>query len=332
MSEPRRARLSVTYEGKDITEQISLYIKSFVYTDVASGASDSVTIDLLDRDKKWMGVWHPSKSDGINVKIYLYNWNKQGTKTHFNCGHFTVDDLSYSGRPLECILGATSLPWHECFNSTKRTKTWKKVTIEEIAKEVASRSNLKLYYDAAKITIASIEQNRQEDCKFLYSVCEDYGLAMKIFSNKIVIFNEDAYERKKPVKTFSENDVLKWSYNTSIAGTYTGARVSYTSPKSSKTNIVKIGSGNRILDVNVSAASGADAELKGKARLNLENKKSTTMSVSIYPDHNIVASSCVKFVDFMHLSGVYYVDKVKHKIDANSNYTMDLELHYVGKE
>lgn len=330
MSSSRKAKISVHYKGKNITSQISPYIKGLSYTDVASGASDSLSLKLIDRDKKWMGDWHPSKGDAISAIIYLHNWDKPGTKKTFNCGTFTVDDLDYGGRPLYCNIGATSIPQHEAFHSSTRSKTWKKVTLHEVAKEIASRSGMKLYYEAEEISIASIEQSKQKDSEFLYSLCNDYGLAMKVFSNKLIIFNEETYEKKAPVVTIKESEVDDgWAYNTSLSGTYTGVKVSYTEPKSSKTHTVKIGSGSRILDVNVSASSAVDAEKKGKAKLREENKKATTMSFSIRANPKICSTSCIRLEEFRHLNGKYYVDKVKHDLNSDSKYDMKLNVHLV---
>ena len=89
MYNSRKAELSINYEGKNITNQIEQYIKSIVYTDVASGSSDTITLELIDRDKKWMGAWKPSKGDAIEVIIYLHNWDKPSSKKIFKCGTFT---------------------------------------------------------------------------------------------------------------------------------------------------------------------------------------------------------------------------------------------------
>lgn len=329
MSKPRKARVSVNYAGKNITQQIKSFIKSFTYNDVASGESDSISLELSDIDKKWMGAWLPSKGDRINAKTILYNWDADDTEKVFKCGDFLLDDLSFSGRPLACNIGAVSIPRNEAFNNQQRTKTWEKVTIEEIAKEIAKRANISLYYEASTISIGSIEQNNQTDCKFLYSICQDYGLAMKVYSNKICIFNEESYEKKKAVATISEDKMISWSYNTTITGTYTGATISYTDPTDDKERTVKIGSGSRILEINVSADSTADAEKKGIAKLNNENKKATTMTVTIKANTKIVASCNVQISGLGKLDGKYYVDKVRHRLSGSSSYNMTLTLRLV---
>lgn len=61
-------------------------------------------------------------------------------------------------------------------------------------------------------------------------LCEDYGLYIKVYFGKIIIYDIDRYESKKAVATYHINDFGDgWSYNTTLTGTYTGATIKYTS-------------------------------------------------------------------------------------------------------
>lgn len=54
MATARKTRLSVGYNGKNISQSIKPYIESFRYTDVASGESDAIDITLNDRSYLFM--------------------------------------------------------------------------------------------------------------------------------------------------------------------------------------------------------------------------------------------------------------------------------------
>ncbi len=329
MAKARRVEISTVYEGKNISGQINRYMKSFSYEDVASGASDSISINLRDDEKLWMGAWYPTKGDRIRNSITFVNWYKDNTKKALHCGSFQVDDLSFSGRPYTGTIKAVSVPQSSSFNTEERTKTWESVTVQQIAEEIANRAGIELYYEAGSISIKSIEQNAQTDCKFLYSLCQSYGLAMKVYSNKIIIFDEETYEKKKPALTIRETEMESWSFDTTIAGTYTGATFAFTDPNDEKEYIVDIGGGSRILTINVTADNIHDAELKGIAKLNNENKKDTTMSVTMMANPAIVAGITVQIVELGKLNGKYYVDKVRTKVAGGSKTTMTLTLHKV---
>ena len=53
---PRQAEVSLMYNGANASGQIAPYLNSFQYTDVAAGSSDKISIQINDRDHKWIGA------------------------------------------------------------------------------------------------------------------------------------------------------------------------------------------------------------------------------------------------------------------------------------
>lgn len=322
----KKTGTSIPALGEKIEKQAS----ALTYTDVASGQSDSVSISLFDIDKEWMGKYMPKKGASLGVKLQLINWNQEEKKESFNCGTFVLDDISFSGRPLSCVLGGVSVPAMDDFKSLPRTKTWEKTTIKDIASEIAKRAGVSLYYSGGSIRIQEVEQNKQTDSAFLYSLCEKYGLAMKVYNKKIVIFSIVAYEKKDAVLTLKEADLLSWDYNTTVDGTYTGVKLSYTDPDSDETISVTMGSSGRMYEINAQASSSYDAELQAAAKVNAANRKIETMNITIRANPKIVASHCVKIEGLGKINGKYYIDKVVHSI-GKSGYQMKLTLHKVQR-
>ena len=129
---PRRATVSMIYNGANATEQVAGYINSFEYTDVASGKSDSIRAVMNDRDKKWIGPWFPVKGDKLVPAIILHNWMAEGQIIQFPCGTFGVDDFSFSGGPIKMNLDAIALPTSTSFKTEDRTETYEKATLQQI--------------------------------------------------------------------------------------------------------------------------------------------------------------------------------------------------------
>lgn len=330
MEKARRAAVEVTYEGKDITTPINEYIENFTYEDIASGESDRISITLHDMDKQWMDAWMPDKGDRLSSYLALYNWDGDNTTDKLYCGEFELDEMSFSGRPLSCELGAVSIPRDEPFNTQLRTKTWENISIQQIAQEIADRASVELYYEADDIVIDILEQNETTDCAFLYSVCEDYGLAMKVYAYKIIIFDEEVYENRASVRTIDESDMSKWKYNSTMAGTYTGANVRYTDPNNEEEYMVIIGGGSRILEINESTDSIEDAERKGIAKLNNENKKAITLSITMKADISVLSGTCVDITGLgSRINGKFYVDEAKFTKSGNSACQTQLTMHRV---
>ena len=305
--------------------KIESQITAFDYTDVASGQSDSVSITMHDIGHEWMGSLMPIRGADIGAKIKASEW--EGLSS-FDCGTFILDDISFSGKPTNCVLGGVSVPAMDDFKSLPRTHTWEKATIEQIAAQIAQSAGVALCYDAPAVQIAEIEQNQQTDSAFLYQLCEKYGLALKVYNHKLVIFDIAAYEEKGAVVTFSEKDMEKWSYKTTVEGTYTGVNLNYTDPDTEDTINVSMGAQGRMYSMNTQASSRYDAELQAAAKVNQANRSIETMDVTIKPRSGIVASHCVNISGIGKIDGKYYVDKVKHSV-GSKGYTMALTLHKV---
>lgn len=329
---PRQTKVKIEFKKKKFKKKIDSYIESFSYTDSAVGESDSIDIRVSNRNKVWNTKWMPERGDIVTAQVLQKYWrdlNKKKKTLSLRCGTFYVDDITYAGRPLTCDIGAISCPIYEKFNTEEVTKTWENTTIQQIANEIAKAAGMAVHYDANTIQVATVEQNNQTNCSFLKSVCTDFGLLVKIYSNKIIILDEEKLENKKAVCSIEESKTIKWSYNETMSGTYTGAKFTYTNPDNDKTIQVSIGGGERIKTISVSANNIMEAQLKGIAAINNENKKSITASITMPADSRIYAGTNVNLKGFGKLNGKYFVEKVKHSI--GSGYTMTLTLRKVQK-
>ena len=150
---------------------------------------------------------------------------------------------------------------------------------------------------------------------------------MKIFNSKLVIYSEAKYEKKKAAFSVSEKEMLSWTYNDTVAGTYTGAKYSYQDPKSNKTIKVQVGKGSRWLTAQGEAGSKADAQKKAYAAVNNSNKDMTTIKFEIMANPKMIATACIKITGLQNINGKYFVTKVTHNI--GTKYTMSVEARKV---
>jgi hypothetical protein len=256
----------------------------------------------------------------MGASITMSNWSSEGDTQKISCGSFVIDDFSFSGTPIKLKLEALAIPADTSFKETQRTKTYENTTLENIGKEVAKRAGIKLYYEASKVSIEKVEQSEKDDCSFYNELVKLYGFAMKIYKNKIVVFNEATYEKKKSVATLTEESIEpNWSWNTKLRRTYSGAKYEYTNNDKNKTFTVKVGGGNRILKVTDAASTLAEAERITLAKINDANKSDTTMSVTVTKaNRKIIATSCVTISGFGKLDGKYYVEKVDWTIGGDA--------------
>lgn len=325
----RRAYVHAVYEGHDISELMNKYLENASFTDVASGESDSLSVTVRDDEHLWMDAWYPQKGDRIRALIKYKNWNRDDDITDVNMGHYQVDDVTLKGRPTTAMIGGAARPQNNAFANENRTKTWEATTVRQIAEQIAGVAGVPLQYLADDISVASIEQTDQTDCDFLYRLCQSYGLGVKIYEDKIHVFDEETIETGRVAGTYREDDLLSWSYNTTMAGTYTGAVFSFTDPDTEQDLKVTIGGGDRILNINITADNIKDAERKGIAKLNDTNKKATTLTISTRANPYMVAGLVMQIDGIGKASGKYYAERVVTKISGSGASTQMVTMRKV---
>ncbi|MCI2105400.1 MAG: hypothetical protein LKK00_01585 [Intestinimonas sp.] len=326
----RKAEVDLTWNGAAVTGKMVGTKAEITYTDPASGEADSLDISIQDRERRWITAWLPATGDTLTATIKVEDWEREGDNRSLPCGFFILDNFEFSGWPPAGTISGVSVPADGNFRATERTKTWENVTIQEIGKEIAERAGISLAWDVAgdPFTIVSIEQSEQTDCDFYADLCDTYGLAMKVYARKIVVYDREVYKKKDPVAKISETDLESWSWSKTLAGTYTGGEYTYTDPDTEEEIKVTVGAGTRILKQSGQADGQADAERKITAAVNKANHGVTKLSATITGNAALVASQCVTVVGLGELSGKYFIDSIAHHIGGG--YTMDLEMSLVA--
>lgn len=273
----------------------------------------------------------PREKDKVTAAIVMKHWKKSQKSKQFQCGVFLVDNVGMEGPELTCTVGATSIPETSSFRATERRKSWKKVTLNEVAKKVAARYKMRLVFDGPDIPVGAVEQDGQTDCAFLTNLCREYAYGIKMYKGKLIIYSREKYEKKEAVGTITRGMLLDFNFETNLCGTYTGAKIKYTSSSSDKETAIKVGKGNRWLVVPGDADSVSQAKRKALAALNTENEKATTLTVTMAGNTRFNETDTVKVQGLYRLNGKYFVDEVVHSLDPESGFTTKLSMHKVRK-
>lgn len=328
----RRANPIIYYEGTNITKNLEKEIKSFSFTDVASGSSDTIQLKVHDITKKWLTNWAPKKGDVITAAIEVENWNSEGDNRTFSCGQFIVDRPRYRGRPIELSLNAAALPNNTSFTTTEKSRTWNKATLEKIAQKISAENNLNLVFDSSlNPKIEYVEQSEVSDKVFLNDLCTRYGVVMKIYKEKIVLYNEKEYEEKSTVTTIDESELEDWDLDPNLTDSgYDGVTITYFDPTTEErkkyTFTIPGEEGKKILKVNDLVFSLSEAETKAKAALRSKNKSEIILKGKLSGGTFLIAGSTVDITSFGEYSGKYYIDRITHTVKP---YKMGLEMHKV---
>lgn len=345
MSKARRAVPDLRFNGKNANASLENYLQSFSYDDVASGSSDTIALTVYNGDMKWLKDWLPKKGDRITAKINFKDWNSEGDNKTLDCGDFLLDSMKMTGGPLTADLEGISMPTDTSIKTTNRTKTWKNTTVKQIGSEIAKKYGLKYTYDGPKHAIESLEQTDRSDSDFLYELANKYGLGMKIYKTKIILYGKNEYEAKKSVLTLHRTDFINddWDWTDTLEHTYTGGRCSYKSNNNKsksgtdKEISVYIGDGEnaagaRTLKVSEQAANKSDAIHLISAAVNNANEKACTLTGTVWANPKLVAGIVITLSGFGKADARYFVDEVKTKVDPRSGTTQSITIHKIQKK
>lgn len=338
MIDARRAELGIFYNGYDLSIDLAGYLLDFSYTDAAPGESDDIQITLEDRENKWQSPeWMPMQGDSIQAEIRTIGWEKPGEIKRLPLGSFEVDSVAMGGPPDTVTIKATSLPIKGTARQEKRTKAWEKVTLRSIAAEVAKRAGLKLTYLApVNPTYERVDQTEQEDLAFLYSQAKEEGIAVKVSSGQLVLFDEFEFEKADPVATFTrgKDDILSYKFDWSASyAAYVACEVSYTQAKKKQTIKVRyVPPGapavGPVLKINEQAANEAEALRKARKILRDKNKEMSLASMSLMGDTRLAAGVTILVSGFGTFDGKYLIVSASHNI-GSGGYTTNITMRQV---
>lgn len=343
VQDARRIELEVIYEGSNITSYISNDILSLTYSD-SFNEFDSIDLSIENRDNRWLEGWSPLKGEKITINLLLTNWENNGAVT-ITLGDFYIDDISYSGPPDIVNIKGLSFDITSSFMDEKKSRVWEKVTLEKIAQDIATENNLQLLFLVQfNREFNRIEQKLESSFNFLKKICKDSGVSIKLYTDKLVLFEEEKYEEQEPLVSFDKKDLFSYQISDDDTDTYSGCQITYFDSKlgikqeatfySNKRPGYKAGS-KRMLYINEEKYVPGDTRQQKKdylekiaaKALSEKNKNSVKGNISILGKENFISvGDTIYLTGLGNKSGKYII--TDSQIDYPT-YIMNLQIRKV---
>jgi hypothetical protein len=326
-----KSKLLIEYNGVEATDTIADDCNSFTWKDNATGSADTFTVNLSNLDGKWMKGFYPLETDCFKAWIEISEWAADYKSGKIYCGQFNVDSLSYSGFPETVSLSGISTPTDCNFNVKQKSRTWEKTTVRTILNDITASAGITLTFDADDISVDSVSQNGKTDLSFAYSLCSDYGLSLKLYNSKMVVYDKTAYEKKDAMYTISADQLGgsgAYSIKRETTTVYDSVKIQYTSGSRTLTYEYTIPgkSGNRQMFISSKAESLSDAEKKAKAALRDSIRDSQTITIKAMGSAKYMSADCFNLSGFGRLDGKYFTDSVTHS-KSEGKYTVSITAH-----
>lgn len=322
----REAWVSINMNGTDISNDVGADTLSFTYTDNAKDNVDDISLTIENRDKRWLNDWFPLVGDSMEAQIITKEWSGS-----LNCGKFTIDDIDFSGGSGSTMsIKAVAVEIGNDFNVTQHSHSWENSSISGIAAYLSEKAGIPLDYEALyNPTLPFVSQSGKSDRDFLYSLCQKYGLTMKMYSNRIFIYDIEDLEGSAGL-SLPVSRMVSWSAKMTIneAG-YSAVTVKYMNAdgKLLEYKYEVKGKTTKAYTHTVSVSSLAEAQRVAKSKLRELNTGEVTLSCTIPGDTDMVSGRTVTVSGLGNFDGTYFVDKATHTVGGG--YTTALELHRI---
>lgn len=215
----------LTYQGVNITADISSMVLSISYVDELGGRSGELEIALEDREKRWQGAWFPQQGDAVSL---LIGYNGE---LLLPCGDFQVDDLEVEGPPdvfhLRCLPA-----WITPSLRTRNSCGYENQSLLQIAATIAARHAMTVIGapNQTELSYLRITQRQETDLEFLHRVAIEHDYDFTVRGDLLVFYARASLEAQPVGLTLYRNDVERFSFVAKTHRIYKQAQAAYFDP------------------------------------------------------------------------------------------------------
>lgn len=167
-------------EGIDQTAEVEKRLINLTLTDKRGAEADELSLTLSDDDAAL-----PLPVKGNRILLWLA---MPDTGDMIEKGTFIIDEAEHSGTPDQMMIRAKSADFKSSLK-VKRSDSYHRCTLGDIARTVATRHELALAIDdgSAAILIDHEDQHRESDINLLTRLCDMIGLMCTIKAGHLII-------------------------------------------------------------------------------------------------------------------------------------------------
>jgi len=215
--QPLKQIFQLLADGQDVTARLRDHLLSLHITDEAGFRSDTIEVQLDDRDAVIEWPRHGAELDG-------FLGYKNSKLTHI--GRYVVDEIECSGPPFCLTIRGKATNPHASLNS-KQTRSWEQITLGDLVGAIAAEHGLipKVAGSLASITIDHLDQTDESDSHLLTRLANDYGAVVKPVSGYLVFVPRgDAKSvsgQALPTISIVATDLIRYRLTQAEQGKYT---------------------------------------------------------------------------------------------------------------
>jgi phage protein D len=318
----RIANKQILYTNRDITTDVTPYLRSLEYEDNVHGKADTIDISFDDSDMIWQTTWYPEMGAKLQVKI--------GYDTLVDCGVFEIDEIDFSANPDTVTIRAISAPVSKALR-TKRSQGYEKQTLSRVVNQIARRHSLTQLGTIIDVSFDRITQRKESDLTFLSRLATQYGHVFSVRGTIMVFDSIYDLEAKNPVGVLGRAEIASFNVRDKLTQVFKKSRSRYHNPKNGQfVSSEQEGNAESADDYEVwiKTEDAQQAESVAKAKLHGKNSFKAEGSLTVEGTPFVLAGNNIQINGFGKLSGVYHIVSSHHSI-SDRGYSTSAQIKKV---
>jgi phage protein D len=331
-------QVRITYNGRDITADLTPYLMRVAYTDRLTGEADALDVELAETDavkSRWLAEWYPDKGMEIAAEIGYAG------QPLVSCGAFDVDEIEVESPPMTIRIRALATGISRAVR-TRIGKKYENTTLAKILDEIAKRIGAKRKGEVANIPIDRATQYQETDWAFAVRIGREYGYALKLTDNNKTLAVMKLGDDTEPVRTLAPADLSRLTYRDRI--TEVPSRSELRHHDAATGQLVVYGASKGVMAPedtttasdtkkrHVRAKTPAQAQAIAEAEQARHEIDKTSLEVQLPGDPLLVAGASVDVTGWSRLDGRYLIIEARHEISRNAGYATTLLLKRIKEQ
>ena len=305
--------IKIVADSQDITDRIRDRLLSLRLTDEAGTTSDTVEIQLDDRDSKIEWPTH-----GAELEVFLGFSHTEMVRM----GLFTVDEIEQTGPPSTLTVRGKAADMRASFKASK-TRSWDNVTLGALVSQIANENGLtaKVAEVFTSTTITHLDQTDESDLHLLTRLAREFGAVAKPVAGYLVFAQKGEAKSvsgmELPTVDINVVSVQQHRMTQAERGKYQSVRAYWHETESADQKSVIIGSGEPVYSMRHSYPSNNEATRAATAKLQALTRGVETLSLTVIGNAELQAEGKLNLSNLRDaVNGEWLLKRVEHQFDA----------------
>ena len=315
----------LTVDGHDIAQLISPRLMSLELTDNRGLEADQLSLTLSDHDGS-LSI----PPTGAHLRLWL-GWSDSGL---IDKGSFTVDETEHSGAPDILSIRARSADLLKRLKR-KRERSWSNSTLGQVLGEIAANNalNSRIADALEHLSIEQLDQTNESDLNLISRLGAAFDATVTIKAGCLLCMpaggGKSVTGLDLPHITLTRSVGDQHRYLKADRDSYTGVRAYFYDLNSAQKKHAIAGGEDNLKDLRHTYSDRQSALRAARAEYNRLQRASTTLSYTLAkarPDLIPELTYTLEGIKEDIAAIIWYGGNVQHSLNADSGYTMSLEL------